>query len=222
MLEFAGQDLTEYFPPPMTWACQGLVTDDLLELQWANFTPIVDYAVHRSGKAQTISGTKLDDSNWYTDTLQPALQQYYKGFYVYDKAYVASQADESSRQWAIYNKGVYDLSDYLYTVKYYSSSSGTDLPNYSFLNSDLSTLFQTNAGQDITQAMQKVLDGMNSTEATETLNCLNNAFYVGKLDFRKEARCLVQNYLLLAFSLILVSVILCKCESGPAIGKDQS
>lgn len=212
MLEFAGQDLTGYFPPPMSVACPGLVSNDNLELQNANFTPIVAYAVHKSGAAQTITGTKLDDPNWYNDQLQPDLVQYYKGSFVYDKAYVQQQADESSRQWAIYNKQVFDLSDYLYTVQYYSSSSGTDLPNYAFLDSDLSSLFQTNAGQDITASMQKVLDGMSADSKSATLNCLNNAFFVGRLDFRKDARCLVQNYLLLAFSIILVAVIAAKCE----------
>jgi chitin synthase len=116
-----------------------------------------------------------------------------------------------NRQWAIYNSKVYDLSDYLYTVKYYTTSSGTDLPNYAFLNSDLSALFSTQSGQDITKAMNQILTGMSSDNATSQTNCLNNAFYVGELDFRRGARCMVQNYLLLAFSIILITTIASKC-----------
>lgn len=116
-----------------------------------------------------------------------------------------------SRQWAIYKNKVYDLSDYLYTVQYYSSSSGTDLPNYSFLDTDVSGLFQTNAGQDISSKMDAVLAKLSSDNATAQMTCLNNAFYVGELDFRLTARCTVQNWLLLAFSIILMSTILAKC-----------
>jgi hypothetical protein len=115
------------------------------------------------------------------------------------------------RQWAIYNKKIYDLSDYLFTVQYYSTTSGTDLPNYAFLDSGISDLFQTNAGQDITAQMTKALGKLNTDNATAQLNCLNQAFYVGELDFRLTPRCTVQNWLLLAFSIILMSTIAAKC-----------
>lgn len=97
MLEFAGQDLTDYFPPPMTVACPGLVTSDQLSLMRANFTPIVAYAVHTSGPLQTITGTQLDDVNWYEKTLLPDLVQYYKGNLVYSKKEVQQEADDSDR-----------------------------------------------------------------------------------------------------------------------------
>lgn len=114
--------------------------------------------------------------------------------------------------WAIYRNKVYDLSDYLYTVDYYSSSSGTDLPKYDFFNTDVSTLFQTNTGQDITKALDKVFAGMSTDDVSKTLDCLNNAFYYGETDFRKTPRCTVQNYLLLAFSIIIMTTIGMKCK----------
>lgn len=117
------------------------------------------------------------------------------------------------RYWAIYNNKVYDLSNYIYTISYYSSSSGTDLPNYSFLNSDITDLFQTSAGQDITKDMDEKLSALTAEDAANQMTCLNNAFYLGELDFRKTPRCTVQNYLLLAFSIILIATIASKCES---------
>jgi len=120
------------------------------------------------------------------------------------------------RQWAIYRNKVYDLSDYLYTVQYYSSSSGTDLPNYSFLNDDVTGLFQQSAGQDITKQMDTALAKLSSEDAANQLTCLDNAFYVGETDFRLTARCTVQNWLLLAFSIILMTTILSKCTSSPS------
>ncbi|WWD22641.1 hypothetical protein CI109_107134 [Kwoniella shandongensis] len=221
MLQFAGQDLTNYFPPPMTIACPGLVTSNDLSLMRANFTPIVAYAIHTSGPQQTVSGTKLDDINWYKSRLLPDLDQYYKGSYVFDKSDVEAKAETDSKQWAIYNKKVYDLSDYLYTVSFYSSSSGTDLPNYSFLNDDISSLFQTSAGQDITKGMQDVLNGLSPDDAANQLNCLNTAFYVGELDFRDTPRCTVQNYLLLAFSIILMTTIGAKFLAALQLGSKR-
>ena len=97
MLEFAGQDLTDYFPPPMTIACPGLVTSDQLSLQRANFTPVVAYAVHTSGALYTGNSASLKQDDWYTNTLQPALQQYYKGYYVYTKGVVESGYESDSR-----------------------------------------------------------------------------------------------------------------------------
>lgn len=97
MLEFAGQDLTNYFPMPMTVACPNLVTSTDLTLMYSNFTPIVQYAVHTSGPLQTVDNTKLNDINWYTDTLNPALEHYYKGYYVFDKSEIASGADSDNK-----------------------------------------------------------------------------------------------------------------------------
>nr|XP_019048130.1 chitin synthase [Kwoniella bestiolae CBS 10118]OCF27060.1 chitin synthase [Kwoniella bestiolae CBS 10118] len=221
MLQFAGQDLTNYFPPPMTVACPGLVTNEDLSLSRANFTPIVSYAVHTSGKQQTITGTKLDADDWYTNRLMPDLKKYYKGSLVFDKGTVESGANSDSKQWAIYKKKVYDLSDYLYTLQYYSSSSGTDLPNYKFLNEDISGLFQTSAGQDITKSMNEVLAGLSQEEQDNNLNCLNNAFYLGEMDFRKESKCLVQNYLLLAFSIIIMATIGAKFLAALQLGSKR-
>jgi len=97
MLQFAGQDLTDYFPQPMISACPGLVTNDQLFLMNANFTPQVAYAVHTSGALQTTPGTKLNDANWYTNDLQAALLPRLKGDYVFTKGQVSDLADNSGK-----------------------------------------------------------------------------------------------------------------------------
>jgi chitin synthase len=64
---------------------------------YANFTPTVAYAVHTSGALQTIPNTKLNNANWYKDDLQPTLEQYLKGDYVYTKGAVQDYADNSGK-----------------------------------------------------------------------------------------------------------------------------
>jgi len=91
----AGQDLTGYFPQPLTLACPGLVSQGSLALTPKNFTPIVPNAMHKSGENQPSQGTALDSENWYSSTFSPKMQEYRKGALVWDPSVVYSQAMDS-------------------------------------------------------------------------------------------------------------------------------
>ena len=67
-------------------------------------------------------------------------------------------------------------------------------------------------GQDITKPLNAVLATKNSTTKGQNMACLDNAFYVGRTDFRKTAKCQVQNYLLLAFTIVILATVAAKCE----------
>ncbi|KAI0371480.1 chitin synthase [Pilatotrama ljubarskyi] len=195
----AGQDLTEYFPPPPVIACQGLVTDKALELTPANFTAEAPQVMHRSG-VNGYQGSKLSDINWYTKYFLPKIRQFTKGPLVWDKNEIKAQASDpdNQRMWAIYENAVYDLSDYIYT------STTNTAPQYSFLNSDIVDIFKQQPGQDITKPLNDVLGKLDTTTREQNMNCISNLFYYGKPDFRKTPRCQVQNVLLLVFSIILM------------------
>ncbi|CDO75020.1 Glycosyltransferase Family 2 protein [Trametes cinnabarina] len=195
----AGQDLTEYFPVPPVIACQGLVTDNALALTPANFTPEAPQAMHKSGP-QGYSGSKLSDINWYTKYFLPRIRQFTKGPLVWDKKEIQAQASDpdNQRMWAIYDNAVYDLSDYIYTL---SINSATE---FDFLNEDIVDIFKQQPGQDITKPLNDVLAKLDTTTREQNMNCISNLFYYGKSDFRKTARCQVQNILLLIFSIILM------------------
>lgn len=68
MMLLAGQDLTPYFPVPLVLGCPGLVTDNTVYLQSANFTPEVPGAVHTSGQMQSVQTSALHEADWYTST----------------------------------------------------------------------------------------------------------------------------------------------------------
>jgi len=118
-----------------------------------------------------------------------------------------------SRIWAIYKNGVYDLTDYLYTADLYKDASGDGVPKYAFLDDSITTVFKQQPGQDITKDLQAALDNLGETEAAKQLSCMKQVFYLGDTDFRQEAKCTVQNWLLLAFSIIMMSTVVAKCES---------
>ncbi|KIY44928.1 hypothetical protein FISHEDRAFT_77147 [Fistulina hepatica ATCC 64428] len=195
-----GTEMTDYFPPPLVLGCKGLVTDDTMVLQYENFTDYVPTAIHTSGALQTESaGLSVDD--WYTATFLPKMKTYYIGSYVFSTAKVEKLAEETTdpKYWAIFHQNIFDLTDYFYTI-----DEETDDTSYEFLDSNLTTLFKENAGQDITSAMDEVLAKMNTTYHDQNMACLRMVFYVGKIDFRDTARCQVQNYMLLVASAILM------------------
>lgn len=110
-----------------------------------------------------------------------------------------------NRIWARYQNNIYDLTDYFNTINLFQTDT-----RYQFLDSDISDVFQERSGQDITGPLNAVLATKSGDTANLNMDCLNNYFSIGENDFRKTARCEVQNTLLLAFSIILIVTIASK------------
>ena len=86
---------------------------------------------------------------------------------------------------------------------------------YKFFPEDVANLVQSNPGADLTDQWGTNAAFLNS------LNCMNNAFYVGEIDFREGAKCQVNNYILLAFTIILCTVILTKFLAALQLGSKR-
>lgn len=212
MQPLGGQNLDVYFPMPLTIACPGFGVPDTLELQH-NKTDAIQYpqAEHKSGpKVQQDPTTALHDINWYTKKFLPKIKEYYKGDLVFDRKNVSTQADKDERKWIILNDKIYDLTDYFHTVDRMNGDK-----TYDFLPAEVTELFQNNPGADVSDQWKDTVEFKNS------LNCLNNQFYVGRTDFRKSARCEVNNYILLAFSVLVCSVILVKFLAALQLGSKR-
>jgi chitin synthase len=206
MLSLAGQDLTSYFPVPLTIGCPMLVTDTQMALQTNSssyyYTPLVSQAIHTSGPLGDPT-SKLYDVRWYPDRFLPFMKKYYKGYYVVSSKNLLKQS--SDRQWAIIDGKIYDLGNYLWTL-----SLLTNDDSYKFLPDTVSNLFGQTPGQDISEDYHLALSALNSTMQAAVQNCMDNVFYAGLVDFRESPRCTVQDYLLLSFSMLLVAVMLIK------------
>lgn len=109
--------------------------------------------------------------------------------------------------WAIWENGIYDLSDYFNTLTLNGNAA-----NYKFLDPSITQFWQQQGGQDITTSVNEALAAMNPTTAAQTRNCLQNVFYRGITDFRTSPRCVVPNALPLAFSGIICLIIVIKCK----------
>ncbi|KAI9851183.1 MAG: hypothetical protein M1838_004293 [Thelocarpon superellum] len=210
MQPFAGLNMDEYIVPPLTISCPGLVSDQSIALQ-PNQSVQNPLGLHVSGPVfQSDPNTVLHDINWYQTKFLPRMAEYYKGDLVTDQSFVLSDGQTNQHQWVILNGKIYDLTDYFHTV-----TVENNLQAYHFLPANVEKLIQNNPGQDISSEWAALPADNNRTNA---LNCLNNAFYVGKPDFRNSARCQVNNYILLAFTIILCTVILAKFLSALQFG----
>ena len=213
MLPFAGTDVSAYIVPPLWLACPGLVDSKTLVLL-SNTTLLYPSGEHTSGAAlQPDPNTKLHKNDWYTQILLPKMKEYYKGALVTKKSEINSEGQNQQHYWVIIDKSVYDLTDYFHTLKVQDN-----YPLYKFLGDPVEQLIQNNPGLDITQQWH---DTLNYTYRTNAKTCLNNMFYIGDVDFRDTPRCQVNNYILLAFTIILCVVIATKFLAALQLGSKR-
>jgi chitin synthase len=218
MQPFAGLNLDEYFVPPLTVACPGLVTSETLALT-ANTTVLYPEGLHTSGPLSPYTTSKLYNIDWYGTYFLPRIQEYYHGDLVTKRSTITSQGQNENHYWFILNGKIYDLTDYYYTLGLMDN-----LASYSFIDSSISAIIKENPGLDITSKWESAYSAANATEQVvyeNTLNCFNNAFYVGIPDFRDSFRCQVNNYILLAFTIILCAVILTKFLAALQFGSKR-
>ena len=214
MQPLAGMNLDEYFPVPLSVACYPLVTkpDSPPQLLANTTVSVSPNAIHKSGPILAPDPTsKLNNINWYQDTFLKTMDGFYKGDLVTTKGSVYSQGQNDIRTWVIIRDKIYDLTDYFHTKTVNGNNA-----MYSFIPDEVETLIQQNSGMDITGSWK-----FNDVNYRNSLDCMANAFYEGKTDFRDTAKCQVNNYILLAFTIILCVVILTKFLSALQFGSKR-
>lgn len=104
--------------------------------------------------------------------------------------YIAKVASAERRLIVIFDN-VYDVSAYF--------NSGNP-----FFGPNVGQLFGNFYGKDASNEWRKIakVDPL----ANNYLNCMNNMFYIGTVDHRNDFRCQFSNYILLATSILLVTV----------------
>lgn len=223
MMEFAGQDISDYFIPPLTVACRGLVSDETIQLDYnTSVAPLMAIASHHCGPDAIPPPEKtcaLYNINWYTDIFQPAIKKFYIGRLVASKTYISMQGNENNQYWSVIDGTIYDLTNYMITVANHPKNEAEAYIPYSFLPGEVVDMFENNQGGDITS--QFYGNSLDAKTRSQTLNCLNNAFVAGEVDFRDSARCQAANWILLAMAGILASVIVIKFLTSIRFGSKR-
>lgn len=208
MMPLAGFDLDNYIFPPLNEVCKGLGIAETTRLV-PNNTAEFSIAVHTSG-FYAITNSKLHDPLWYWNVFEPKIKEYYKGDLVWSESDVKSQGNDLQRPWVLYGNQIFDLTDYFKTKDVYK-----DDPMYNFLDESISNLFKNNPGQQVKPLLDQVIQDSisNQTQHAKVMNswlCIQRNFYKGITDFRDAPRCTVNNWILLAFTIIICAVILVK------------
>jgi chitin synthase len=216
LLRYGGLDITSLFPVQVSALCQGVdgSVDERVLLDYTN--------TNTTGSANVID---REDRNWryhdfryHTGVYQPdwfyeqmvmLRSQYKKGNVGYSPEYVNTLGTTRRQSIAILNNRIYDMSRYIVDGRGMRAPEGEEVPNdpslRNFMHELVVDLFQLRAGTDVTSLWHS-LDLPSDVRQRQQL-CLDNLFYVGDLDTRNSARCQFANYLILAISIILCSVI---------------
>ena len=78
-----------------------------------------------------------------------------------------------SRIWGVWNKKVYDLTDYFNTINVRQGVS-----EFQFLDKDIAAVFQERSGQDVTNALEEVFAKKVSGTVQQNSDCIQNLFYI--------------------------------------------
>ncbi|KAI8067938.1 chitin synthase-domain-containing protein [Gongronella butleri] len=212
MEPLAGRDLSYTFPLSLTVACPSLVTDNSITII-PNETIVLGPFVHASGPQQPDPQQvpAMQDPYWLQHRFFPAMLPYKKGHLVQKRQQLQDDFHSYGRLAIVIHERIYDLTDYMNTARHYAEGS-----KFHFFHPSVERLFTTFAGQDASQAWDQL--GVSSDVRDVSLSCLDNRFYVGRLDYRDTIRCTFTNYLLLSFALLMSVVILVKMLAALQFG----
>ncbi|KAF9442722.1 glycosyltransferase family 2 protein [Macrolepiota fuliginosa MF-IS2] len=198
----------------------GLIADNLFPVQVSalcngvdgNVSPyvILDSANNTDPNAQYHDFrvfTNDSRPDWYFESMVQMRYISRVGFVGYSNKEIKARASSGSSV-AVYNGFVYDMTNYLRSPPAVRAPPGTQAPPTSttnFMHGSVVDLFTLYAGKDIT----KKLDNLNVDPAIldRQKTCLRNLFLIGKVDSRDSAQCLFSTYILLALSVMMVSII---------------
>lgn len=208
VLQYGGLDASNLFPVQVSALCQG-TTGSISQYVTLDSTNTTDpYSQYHDFRAFT------NDSrpDWYEEMMIMMRYRFRVGFAGFTKKEIKSMAN-AGRAVAVYNDLVYEMTTYIrqggggLKAPNGVNLSSQDQSDRQFMSSQIVDIFTYNSGKDITQ----LLDGLGGTIGSDVLGwqktCLRNLFIIGKVDTRNSPQCQFSTYILLAISIVMVSII---------------
>ncbi|KAG8881835.1 hypothetical protein FRB98_004105 [Tulasnella sp. 332] len=201
---YSGLDATDLFPVQVSALCTGPLgtLSPYVVLNTKNTTdPNIKYHDFRL----TTNDFRPD---WYMESMIYMRYKYRKGFVGYTPSAVKSMYSSQGRVVAIYNNLVYDLTDYVNlgasSAPPFGYSPVSDVDT-TVIDPTIIQLFRSNSGQDITKAYDNLPLDPDVLDRQRT--CLRNLFAIGKADHRNSPQCQFGTDILLALSIMMISII---------------
>jgi chitin synthase len=218
--KYAGKDATNLFPIQLSAMCQGTTEDGISPAVQLNYQSTNYSSGSTTAQTDVDINAQYHDFRWWTNDSRPAWFQeqmiylqgnYRKGHIGYPKGYVKTLGEKGNAI-GIINDRVYDFTQYVAggrTVKYKEGADRPEqTPDTNFMDASVVSLFSQRAGQDVSQYWDAL--SLDAGLRHRMQVCMDNLFYVGNLDTRNSPQCLFATYILLAISILLVSVICVK------------
>jgi chitin synthase len=220
VLDYGGTDASALFPVQVSALCQG-VSGTVNQYVSADYnTNLTD---PNAKYHNFLPNTDDPRPDWYYEQMMYLRKNYKLGNMGYTPKDIKNQATGASngktRQWAILNDHVYDLTSYILGGRYFNLPEGVAQPANSeldFLDTSVVSLFSQNAGQDISEQYNQL--SLDDATKQRQLVCLRNLYYVGAIDNRNSAKCLFAEYLLLIVTLFLCLVVVFKFMAALQFG----
>ncbi|KAG1818874.1 glycosyltransferase family 2 protein [Suillus variegatus] len=200
---YGGTASDAIFPVQVSALCNGVTgsVSPYVTLSSANDTD--PNAIYHDFRAYT------NDSrpDWYFESMTIMRWNNRVGYMGYTPQEISDMAN-SGYSLGIYNDLIYDLTPYVKYGPAVEAPYGEQLPtgiDTAFMDTSVVDLFRYNSGQDLT----KQLDSLNLNSATleSQLTCLRNLFLIGMVDNRNSPQCQFAEGILLALSILMVSII---------------
>ncbi|KAI1473814.1 glycosyltransferase family 2 protein [Daldinia sp. EC12] len=214
LTQYAGLDITALFPVQVSALCRGkdgtvnpAVTLDYKSTNITGSANVINSQDLNAHYHDFRSFTSLPQPFWFYERMQK-MKPWKKGTIGYSPEYVATLGGKQNSI-AILNGRVYDLTKYLVGGRHVVVREGEDLPTdptiVDFMDDQVVDLFQQMKGTDVTKQWNS-LDIDPGLRSRMQL-CLDNLFYVGDVDTRNSTKCQFANYLVLAVSILLCTII---------------
>ncbi|KAL2200329.1 glycosyltransferase family 2 protein [Corynascus similis CBS 632.67] len=216
LTQYGGLDITSLFPVQVSALCQGRDGNGvdpavLLDYKDSNITGSVAVVSSQDLNAKYHDFrffTNDSRPDWFAQQMKMLRSNYKVGNVGYSAEYVRSLS-QKSQVIAILNNRVYDMTQYVENGRRQKNPPGMPEPSdpnaRNFMHPLVVDLFQQRSGDDVTTLWQSL--GLNPTEKKAMQLCLDNLFYVADVDTRSSAKCKFAEYLVLAVSILLASVI---------------
>ncbi|EEA28731.1 hypothetical protein TMatcc_002918 [Talaromyces marneffei ATCC 18224] len=224
---YAGVDATALFPVQVSALCQG-VDGSVDPSVLLDFTP-----VNITGSATTIStadqNSKYHDfryftndyrADWFAEQMMMLKGSFKKGYIGYSSQYLKTLAEKNGRSVASLNGNVYDFTEYVAGGRRTLGPNNTTGPagvSVDFMDPVVVNLFSQRSGQDVTQRFNQL--SMDPELRQRMKLCMDNLFFVGKVDTRNSTQCQFSEYFILAITALLASVIIARFLAALQFGK---
>lgn len=214
--QYGGLDITGLFPVQVSAVCPGKngFVEPSVTLDYKNTNITGSAAVFNS---QDLNARYHDfrhftnDSrpDWFSEQLIMMRSNYKVGNIGFSPQYVKTLANSQQQSIAILNKRVYDMTTYLKDGRQQRNPPGEDPPTdpdaKNFMDTLVEDLFRQKSGEDVTKLWEAL--NFDPQLKNDMQLCLDNLFYVGDVDTRNSVKCQFSEYLVLAVSILLASVI---------------